>query len=230
VNIVKLSLISLLGLLSVADRAMAAPTAYLEDASVAAVGKTISISRLPVTNSTGTVLYKDVVINLAVNASGNLTFATVPSVTISPSPTPTKFVAGRYYVSVSGTNYFGSLTSAVGAGGSTIWTLTMDLTPEGGYPQESVWQTGAPAPDVASRLATAKVAKNPNYSYGTSPEADGSGFYNNGLLAAEQINNKLTLVSYTYNSAGPANDQRLPYASIVLGLCNNAACTNAPAQ
>jgi hypothetical protein len=100
----------------------------------------------------------------------------------------------------------------------------MDLSSSGPYPNQSIWQTGTPAPDVSARLYTAKIRKNPNYSYGTTPEGGSGVFYNNGLLAAEQVNTSLTLVSYT--SFG--TDQQLPVGSIIFTLCANAACTNAP--
>jgi len=107
----------------------------------------------------------------------------------------------------------------------------MDKSSQGAYPQQATWQTGTPASDVASRLATAKITKNPNYSYGTSPVGGSSQpFFSNGLLAAEQINNTLTLISYTsaLNGVGGPEDQKLPFGSVILSLCNNAACTNAP--
>jgi hypothetical protein len=201
----------------------ASPTAYLEDAAILATGKTISISRLPTTGSNGKVEYFDVDITLSVDANGKPSLKGAPVVKASPDITPTNFIAGRYYIRVGNTNYLGSLTSAVGAGGSTIWNLTMDQGSVGSYPQQATWQTGTPSPDVASRISTAKIKKNPNYSYGTSPAAGYYTFVTNGLLAAEQVNNTLTLVSYSHSG-----DQQLPYGSVILGLCANASCSNAP--
>jgi len=217
-------LILLLATLAASGSAAAAPTSYLEDAGVVAFGKTIDVSRLPVTTSKGAIIYKDIVINLSVDALGNVTFAAKPTVTASPTPIPSNFIAGRYYLRYFGTNYFGDLTKGVGAGASTIWTLTMEQASGGSWPEQSIWQTGTPAPDVASRLNTAMVRRNPNYSYGTTPEGGNAVFSNNGLLAAEQVNTSLTLVSYSGNTG----DQQLPVGSIIFALCANAACTNAP--
>ncbi len=208
-----------------------AQTAYLQDSGIVGEGKTLSISRLPVADANGNFTYNDVVIGFSVSATGVLTQAGKAKITPSPNPQTDGFIPGRYYVK-SGNNatQFGSLTSGVGSGGSTIWTLVMDVAPTADFPNQASWQTGTPAPDVAARLSAAKVPLDPNDSYGITAVGNHLGCYNgftdnNGLMAAEQVNNTLTLMSYT--DCG-SNDRSYETASIILGRCTDNACSNAP--
>ncbi len=207
-----------------------AQTAYLEQSGIVGQGTLLTISRLPTAQANGKIAYYDATITLGVSAGG------VPSVTsssfkMSPKLQTDHFVPGRYYAKYeNNATQFGTLTEGVGQGGSTIWTLVMDAAPDGYFPDQAVWQTGSPAPDVAARLAAAKVILDGSYSYGTFPVGDHLNYYNgfnvdNGLLAAEQVHQTLTLYSYT-NYAG--QDQAEATATFVLGLCSDKTCSNAP--
>ena len=214
-----------------APAAALAQTAYLEQSGIVGQGKLLTISRLPTAQANGKIGYYNGTINILVSPAG------VPSVgsssfVKSPPLVTDHFVPGRYYVKYDNSaTQFGSLTEGVGNGGSTLWSLVMDASPDGYFPDQATWQTGAPAPDVAARLTAAKVPLDPNYSYGTTEVGNylgcgNNGFQNNnGLLAAEQINNTLELVSYTGCEGGDYPQQT---GSIVLGLCTDKACSNAP--
>ncbi len=122
----------LTALLACAAPAVAsAQTAYLQQSGIAGVGKTISIERLPVTNSSGVVGYYDGTLTVGVSAAG------VPSLTaqsFKPSPVlqTSTFVPGRYYVKYQNqATQFGNLTEGVGSGGSTVWSLVMEQAPNG---------------------------------------------------------------------------------------------------
>ncbi len=210
-----------------------AQTAYLEQSGIVGQGKLLTISRLPTANASGKISYYDGTINIVVSPAG------VPSVGTSSFMMSKKlvtdhFVPGRYYVKYgNAATQFSTLTDGVGQGGSTIWSLVMDTSPDGNFPQQAVWQTGAPAPDVAARLNAAKVPPNGNYSYGTFPVGNhldgccnGNDFSSDdGLLAAEQVGQSLILTSYT---DGDGHDQPDLTGSITLGLCTDKACSNAP--
>ncbi len=84
---------------------------------------------------------------------------------------------------------------------------------------------------MAKRLAAAKVPNNsPQYSYGITQVGDGDNgepdafLSNNGSLAAEQVNNDLTLISYTQ----PNGDLSNQAGSITFVLCANSTCSNPP--
>ncbi len=210
-----------------------AQTAYLEQSAVVGVGKMISISRLPVASASGAITYWDGTINLAVSPSGVPSLTTSPLFVKSPKLATDHLKAGQYWVKVGGcATQLATVTSGVGAGGSTVWTLLLSGPNVcAGYPNQATWQTGTPAPDVAARLTAAKVINDPDYSYGLTNIGGGGGCCggfsgNNGLLAAEQINDQLELISYTdvYGQ-----DQPEQTGSIVFGLCENASCSNAPA-
>ena len=201
-----------------------AQTAYLEQSGIVGQGKLLTITRLPTAQANGKIAYYDTTINIVVNAAG------VPSVgsstvTISPKLITDHFIPGRYYVKYgSEPTQFGSLTEGVGHAGSTIWSLVMDQAANGQFPDQATWQTGKPAPDVAARLAAAKVMIDPNDSYGVVDTGPQYEFGNNSLLAAQQVASNLTIISYTYNGS----DYPSQTGSIVMILCADKACSNAP--
>jgi hypothetical protein len=224
-----LSMIAI-ALAAIAAKPAMAQTAYLEQAGIVGQDTALKIFRLPVTNSAGKVTYYDMEIDLAVSANGVPALAASPIIQPSPSLATSHFVPGRYFVKWPGkSTQFGSLSSGVGAGGATVWSLAMDQAPDGNFPDQATWQTGTPSPDIQARLTHAKAATNPNYSYGlTAVGGNGGGyspFVNDGLLAAEQLNGTLTFFSYTDSNG---NDQTNVQGSIVFTLCANAACSNAP--
>ena len=208
-----------------------AQTAYLQQSGIVGEGKTISINRLPVVSSTGAITYYNGAVNLTFNANGAPVLGG-HVFTQAPMSATDGFIAGRYYVKA-GTcaTQFADVTYGVGSGGSTIWSLVLETPAScgGAYPNQATWQTGAPAPDVAARLASAKTPINPNYSYGLTDINGGSGVGNfnnsNGLLAASQISGGLELISYT---DGYNHDQPEQQGSIFFDLCADATCSNAP--
>ena len=214
-----------------APMAANAQTAYLQSSGIVGEGKTLSISRLPVADANGNLTYDDVTIAFSVSATGSLSQAGKAKIVPSAVLVTNGFIAGRYYVKAgSCATQFADVTYGTGSGGSTVWNLVLETNANcgGAYPNQATWQTGAPAPDVAARLAAAKVPDNPNYSYGLTEiggGANGPFYVSNGLLAAEQVSNELTLISYTTYHG----DQSGQAGSIIFGLCADSTCSNAPA-
>lgn len=201
------------------------PTAYLQYGGIVGQGSTIYLSRIPVTNAAGQTQYYDGSITFSVGSSGTLTSPPTVTLSASPSLTTSHFVAGRYFAPKSSSPYYvlGTLTSGVGAGGATVWTWTEDTSATyNPAPYQAVWQTGSPAPDIAARLAAAKTPINPAYSYGFVAVASGGLFCNNGLLAAQQVANTITLLSYSYCA-----DSSTQLGGVVLKQCIDAKCSNA---
>lgn len=211
--------------LAPAVAAAGTPTAYLQYGGIVGQGSTIFLSRIPVTNSTGQTFYYDGSITFAVGSGGILTTPPTVALTASPSLNTAHFVAGRYFAPSGASPYYalGTLTSGVGSGASTVWIWTEDTSaPSNGAPFQAVWQTGSPAPDIAARLSAAKVPNNPTYSYGYAAIGNFSLFCSNGLLAAQQVANTITLVSYS--ACGDSSTQK---GSVILKMCVDTKCSNA---
>ena len=206
-----------------------AQTAYLQQSGIVGEGKTLSITRLPVASSSGAINYYDGAVNLTFNAAG------VPvlgghTLTRSPILVTNDFIAGRYYVKYSSdATQFGTLSYGTGSGGSTVWTLIMDVMPDGNFPDQAIWQTGNPQPDVATRLNNAKVQLDPDASYGLTTVGEHFAYtdfnYDNGLIEAKQIGNNLFLTSFTTGNG--FSDTSLGQGSITMGLCTDEGCSNA---
>ena len=193
------------GLSAVACYASAAiaaePTAFFEDASIVGGRQTITVTRVPVTNSTGGVTYYDVDLGFAVDAAGHLTLAPdSPVITKSITLKTAHFKAGVYTsaasapISVAG-------PGIGGPGGQTAWSLTATTT-NCTYPPSATWYTGPITSNpLAARLKKAGITQT-QYSYGI--VGDGTQCSNywqaGGLIGAQQVGNKLTLVSFTFNS------------------------------
>lgn len=202
----------------------ASPTAYFQYGGIVGENSQIYLSRIPVANSLGQITYYDGTISFTVSTDGKL--STPPTVTFIASPTlaTAHFVPGRYYAP---SNYnsgyaLGTVSSGVGAGGSTVWTWTVDTSaPSSWAPRQAAWQTGSPAPDIAARMISAKIPNNSSYSYGTA-SVSGGYFCSNSLLAAQQVGSTISLISYSY-----CGDSSTQVGSVVLKQCVDSNCSNA---
>lgn len=198
-----------LGAIFASPAIAATPTPYLQDSTIVGSGGTITATDVPVETSTGSLVYKDVTIQLNAATSGNLTIAPgYPKVVAAINPILNQFVAGHYVgpptlgsgkflVTVNG--------PGVSTGGATAWSLTPSSGANcGTYPQSVTWYTGAIASSpLAARLKKAGITSN-FYSYGIvgfSPScgAGGSpGYFESGaIVGVSQIEGSLTFVSFT---------------------------------
>src|SRR5271165_1883136 len=85
------------GLAGPVSSATVTPTIYLDYSNVIATGSTIILNRLPIQKSDGTIIYKDVTIQLKTDANGLLTFSpSTPVQTLSPPVLSANFRSGVY--------------------------------------------------------------------------------------------------------------------------------------
>lgn len=195
-----------------ASEALAAtPTPYLQDSTIVGSGGTLTATSVPVQTSTGSIVYKDVTIQLNAATNGNLTIAPgYPIVQNAPSFILNHFASGNYVGPPTlGSGKFLVAVSGPGAGsgGATLWSLT----PAAGancatYPQSVTWYTGPIAANpLAARLKKANITST-LYSYGLvgfnpSCAAGSYGYFLSGaLVGLSQVGGSLTIVSFTSNN------------------------------
>ncbi len=194
------------------------PSARFQSSLLTGSADTISVSRVPVTNSAGTVTYYDLTLTFDVSSTGVLTLSGSPTVTKSPSLITAGFKAGAYVgpsnilsgealVTVSG--------PGVAPGGATEWSLAASPGASGcTYPGTATWYVGSIANSpIEARIKKAGITSTA-WSYGVG----GTGCYGqweaDSLLGFSQISNTLQVVSFTNNGT----DQSQPAATITYTL------------
>ncbi len=195
------------------------PTIYLDYSNVIATGSTIIINRLPIQKSDGTIIYKDVTIQLKTDANGLLTVSpSTPVQVLSPPVLSANFKAGIY-----------ALPSAIGAGLAltgpgvvpgnvmTKWEVnaTPTKSPYCGMP--AVFYVGPLTSNpYYARLKAAGITS-AEYSYGIIGGGGGCTAPNNGsyapgaLVGFSQSGSLLTIATFTTYSDGKDHD--LPVTS-----------------
>lgn len=167
-----------------------------EDASVTASAQQISVVRLPVVSSTGSVSYKNVVIQFTY-ANGKLAFATgYPKVTSSPTLASVGLTAGIYTRS-GGSDQFELTGPLAGPDGRSKWILT-----ETQYSRVLEFYTGAiTGHPLQARLN--KAGLNAPYTYGYAVAGTNGDVYTNtgDLLAVAPISTT-SFAIYDYTSVG----------------------------
>ena len=82
---------------SMTAQAQTSPGMALENSTIAGAGNVISVTRVPVRNSTGVVSYKNIDIQFSIDNAGAVTLApTFPKISTSAAPIPSSFKAGTY--------------------------------------------------------------------------------------------------------------------------------------
>jgi hypothetical protein len=152
-----------LGVMSLLASGAHAQSIATQDASVVATGKNIILDWLPVTNSKGVTVYKDVTITLNVDGAGNLTFANAkPGATLSPTVSPVKLKAG-VYAQVGNSTITMKVNGpqpVTGGGGADVWTITPPAN-NIGSPAPAIFYTGPLAGypvALQKRIAAAHIA------------------------------------------------------------------------
>ncbi|MGH7047474.1 MAG: hypothetical protein ACREE2_13920 [Stellaceae bacterium] len=202
----------------------ATPTPYLQDSTIVGNGGTITATDVPVETSTGSLVYKDVTIQLNAAANGNLTMAPgYPKVVNAINPILNHFVAGAYTAPPSiGSKLLVTVNGpGIGAGGTTVWSLAPSNGANcGTYPASATWYTGPIAGNpLAARIKQAGITSS-FYSYGlvgVSPPcaADGDNDFAGGtLIGVSQVEGSLTIVSFSYGGI----DHATPIAEITYTL------------
>lgn len=216
--------LGLTGLLVQAATA-ATPTPYLQDSTIVGSGGTLTITDVPVQTSTGSLVYKDVTIQLNAAVNGNLTIAPgYPVVRNAAEPILNNFAAGNYVgpLTLGGGKFLVTVTGpGVGPGGSTLWSLTPASGAYcGTYPQSVTWYTGPIANNpLAARLKKANISSG-FYSYGIVGFSPSCGvgsygyFLSGALVGISQAEGALTIVSFTSSGV----DSPIPLAEITFTL------------
>ncbi|HEY3910500.1 MAG TPA: hypothetical protein VGM07_11490 [Stellaceae bacterium] len=215
-----------LGAMLAAPAIAATPTPYLQDSTIVSSGATITATDVPVQTSTGSLVYKDVTIQLSADVKGNLTIAKgYPKVVNAINPILNHFVAGNYAgppTFASGKFLITVNGPGAGAGGTTVWSLTTAKGADcGTYPTLATWYTGPVASNpLAARLKKAGITST-FYSYGL---VGSEGCYDagtptsfpaTGLIGVSQVEGSLAIVSFT-NINGV--DQPTPVSEITYTL------------
>jgi hypothetical protein len=191
-----------------ASAALAAtPAAFFNNASVIGLNKMIATTHVPIQTGTGTIIYKDVTIQINVDAAGNLTYATAtPIATLSPTLSATNIRAGIYTDSLNAA--FGIQVSGPaiipGGGGEGQWSITAAAGLSCDASAPSTFYTGPSLAlansKLAARVKTAGITAT-QYSFGELGENgcqnDGN-WYNGALIGVTAVGNQLQVSSFTH--------------------------------
>ena len=215
------------------------PGPSFQYSSLTGSGNLITATRVPVTTSSGSVIYQDIVISFDNDGNGNLTVtANYPTINPSPGLLSSSFQAGKYVgprtvaggkatVTVSG-------PGVTTAGGSTTWTsmATSDADPCT-YPGSATWYVGPVENNpIYARLKKQNITSTA-WSYGVlgggiafSCGGQQSFAWGNGaILGVSQVGNTITFATFTNNSF----DQASPVDQVTYTLAPSQS-TPTPSQ
>jgi hypothetical protein len=197
--------------------AVSAQSMTAEGGTTAAAGNTVSMTRIPVRTSTGTVLFKDIQIQFTVDNLGNTTLsAGFPKITTSPPPIPSAFKAGTYK-DILGRKYLVS-GPAIIPGGRVMWRI--QETAPVGFVFEASWATGAVAGHPFQAQLNRNKITSTLYTWGVVGAINNFSVFFldvNDIIGAQQIGNQL--VFHLYN-----NLDAIETSTATLTLCATATC------
>ncbi len=216
VGIFALSGVLLMGVFASAALAET-PAAFFNYSSVIGLNKTITATQVPVQTSTG-LIYKDVTIQINVDAAGNLTYATTsPLATLSPMLSPSTFRAGIY--TNSSDNRYGLQVAGPsiipGGGGLAQWSISSAPGLACSPPQPATFYTGPlDKSPLAARVSAAGITgiTASQYSFGVigTPNCGNADWQNNGLIGLTNIGGNLVIASFTQSGT----DASTPYTQL----------------
>jgi len=195
----------------ISPEATVTPAILLQYASIVSAGNTITITRAPVTTSTGATVYEDITLQLGVAANGAITMVSgYPKWNLSPVLTVAAFKPGIYVgpENVDGGKMGFALSGPQPGAGVTVWSIA---TAPNYYAYTTPGNATFYVGPLASNLEYPRLKKagitNTSLSYGFL----GSGDANNGwckgdLLGFSQVANTITVENFT----GCGNDQPTP--------------------
>jgi hypothetical protein len=187
-------------------------------ASITGSGNTITLTRVPVTTSSGTVTYQDIVLQFDNDGNGNLSL-TAGFPTFNPSPNllvssfmpglyvgPSHVANGKAFINVSGPGVVND--------GSTTWSHASTSNSDPcTYPASATWYVGPPDNNpLAARLKKANITSTA-WTYGVSGagvafSCGGSisfAWGNGAIIGLSQVGNTITFASFTNNSFDQAS-------------------------
>jgi hypothetical protein len=210
------------------EAAAATATAYAEFqyATLSGSNNVVNVTMLPVVLSNGSIVYKNLTLQVDVNpTTGKITVASgSPTETAAPVPQISSFKAGNYVgpggISSQETQLLTLTGPGVAAGGATEWSTSTSPGATGcTYPSSATFYVGPLASNpLYPRLKKAGITSTA-YSYGLAGvqtcSGDGLWFINGSILGFSQTGNALTIVSFTYDST---EDQNTPGSQITYTL------------
>lgn len=171
---------------------VAADSFFLEQGSISVAGQNLSITRLPITLTDGTVVYRDVVMRFKY-VNGTIAFEYgFPKVTASVLPAPGPFVAGTYKLQ-GASNLYTLAGPYSGPNGRTRWVLSAK-----GTSHSAEFYTGpVTGHPLATRINNAKITAKYTFGYSTT-WLDATDIGTDNLLAMDiQQGGVLYLYDYT---------------------------------
>ena len=223
VGIWALSAVLLVVCASAALAVTVTPSASFNYAGVIGATNTIMAIRVPIQISTGAFIYKDVKIQINVDAAGNLTYATaLPTATLSPMLSSSNIIAGIYTYSPD--NRFGIQVSGpapIGSGGEAQWSLTAAAGLICVAPEPATFYTGPSLATANSGLAARVKAAGitaTQYAFGeVGAEACGQdGNWNqNALIGVTMIGSQLSISSFTHSNG---TDTSSPIETVIFNF------------
>lgn len=201
----------------------ATPGAFFNQAGVIGLNDMITTSHVPVQTSTGAIIFKDVTIQINVDAAGNLTYATTaPIAKLSPTLSSSNINAGTYSFSLNAT--FGILVSGpapIGSGGEAQWSIAPAAGLSCMNPSPATFYTG-PALAIANSTLAARVKAAgitaTQYAFGIVDEAacrDDGNFHVGALIGVTTVGSQLMVSSFTPNSGV---DQKAPVETVIFNF------------
>jgi hypothetical protein len=191
------------------------PYASFESSTLSGSGNALTASRVPVVQSDGTVVYKDVTVQFSVDSDGKLTLAGPAEVLPSPLLITGGFIAGNYMgpSPLGGGKFFITVSGpSVAHGGATKWSLaaTTGAAPCT-YPTSATWYVGPlSSSPLAARLQKAGITSTA-WSYGIedSPQSCqptyGNDWYPGTLIGVSQTGNAITIASFSFIGSSDSN-------------------------
>ena len=194
------------------------PGPQFQYASLTGSGNTITLTRVPVTTSSGSVVYQDIVLQFDNDGNGNLSLtAGFPTISASPNLLVSSFQGGQYAGPTTVLNGQALITvngPGVVSGGSTAWSHSATSGANScTYPASATWYVGSIDNNpMSARLAKAKITSTA-WSYGISggglPSSCGVGLSflwgNGAIIGVSQVGNSITFASFTNNSFDQAS-------------------------
>lgn len=202
--------------------AAASPYASFQYATITGSTNTISATLLPVINASGKTALENVTLQFGFDVSGNLIVSSLKSAP-APAPIITGFKVGKY-CGPSRLGNGGMAILAAGPGltnsGATEWTLSSTGTNGNTYPESASWYVGALASNpLYARIKAAGITSTA-YSYGiggSEVATPTESWYLKSLLGFSQVNNTMTIFSFTDSSG---KDHNQPVDQVTYTVCN----------
>lgn len=179
------------------------PGPQFQYAALTGSANTITLTRVPVTTSSGQIIYQDITLQFDNDGNGNLTLTNgFPMMALSRGLQVSSFQAGKYIGPGSVANGNALITvngPGVVNGGSTAWSSTTAATADPcTVPTSATWYVGPLTNNpMATRLTKAGITSTA-WSYGIS--GNGIAFSCGGSLSFHWSNGSIIGVSQTGNS------------------------------